>query len=132
MQLSLNTWWRKIKTSLFSRGGEFRRNAKTSWVSILTGFMLGVTAVLIVGYVTYFSAVADEGGSLPTPAPRSPLRTTDVKAVIDIYQMKKERLNLLLSNEPVFLSPTKGVSVPVKGEESVEATSTSSTTDTPL
>jgi hypothetical protein len=131
MQSPLNTWWKKIKATVSSQGGEFRRNAKTSWISILTGFMLGVTVVLIVGYVTYFRAVVDEDGSVTAPVSRSPLRTTDVKAVIDTYQMKKEKLNLLLSNKPLFLSPAKGAITPPK-EEVIEAMSTSSTTNLPL
>ncbi len=126
MQLSFITRWKELKTRLFSHGGELRRNPKASWTVILSLFALGILAALIIGYVTYYRAVGDEGLNASSPVVRSPLRTTDVRAVIETYQAKKERMNALLSDEPTYLSPQKSVT-PIQKEQSVTETVSTST-----
>lgn len=119
-----------FKTRLLSRGGEFRRNPGKSWTFVLSFLAIGILVVLGVGYVTYIRSVQNETNTAPAPS-RSALRTADVKSIIETYQKKKEHLNTLLSNQPRFLSPGKGSTLPPKGEVP-ESSSSTSTTPTPL
>ena len=126
MQQTQNPWWKKISIHFFVRGGEFRRDPRLSWKAIVSVFFLGTLCVLGVGYFIYYSAINTEDTDTVAVTPRSALRPGDVKAVIDIYQGRKERFTVLLSEKPEFLSPGKGAVVQPKEESiitSPEATS---------
>ncbi len=112
-------WWKHIDIRSFFRSGEVRRNPSLVWKCILGFFGVGLTAVLVVSYVMYYQSIGGSVSELSQPSPRSSLRSSDVKTLIDVYSKKKESFGELLSHQPTYPSPEKGavVQLPVKAIE---------------